>query len=216
MRVLVACEYSGRVREAFRELGHEAYSCDLLPSDDNSPYHCQGDVLEIIHDGWDLMIAHPPCTFLASSGAKWLYHPEDKGLPVEGRRPHPLYPNRKGDREDAANFFMALWEAPIERVAIENPVGYMSTVFRKPDQIVHPWWFGEEASKATCLWLRGLPELVATDVVGKGEYLTTSGGKKIPKWYSDAPSGSKAERQKARSKTFLGMAKAMAEQWGNS
>lgn len=215
MRVLVACEYSGRVRDAFLDRGHDAWSCDLLPTESPRGFHWQGDIKDILYDGWDLLIAHPPCTFLASSGSRWLYHPDDKHLPVEGRRPHPLYPDRKKDRQDAIDFFMMLWNAPIPHIAVENPVGVMSSVLRKPDQIVHPWQFGEEVSKATCLWLKNLPKLKPTKIVGKGEIVTLSSGKKIPAWYSNAPSGTKEERQKARSRTFKGMAEAMAEQWSN-
>lgn len=161
------------------------------------------------------MIAHPPCTFLSSSGAQWYYHPDDKLLPIEKRRPHPKYPTRALDREMGVGFFMALMNAPIAHIAVENPVGIMSTRFRKPDQIVQPYWFGDEATKSTCLWLKNLPVLNPTNMVGKGEILTLSNGTKIPKWFSDAFRLPKEERQKVRSKTFPGFAEAMAEQWGN-
>lgn len=121
MRVLVACEYSGRVRDAFLDMGHNAWSCDLLPTESPRGFHYQGDIKDILYDGWDLLIAHPPCTFLASSGSRWLYHPDDKHLPVEERRPHPLYPDRKKDRQDAIDFFMMLWNAPIPHIAVEKP-----------------------------------------------------------------------------------------------
>ena len=217
MKVLIACEESQAVTKAFRELGHEAYSCDILPASGGHPeWHIQRDVFEVINEGWDLMVAHPPCTFLAVSGASWYYHPEDKNLPVEQRRPHPRYPNRAMDREMAVGFFMALMNAPIERIAVENPIGIMSSRFRKPDQIVQPWQFGDSASKSTCLWLKNLPKLTATEIVDKGEIVTFASGKSMPKWYADAlyTAKTKEERQTLRSKTFPGIAKAMAEQWG--
>lgn len=186
MRVLVACEFSGTVREEFAKLGHDAWSCDILPSDIPGQ-HYQCDVLEVLNREWDLMIAHPPCTHLASSGARW-------------------WANKGQEQEDSVRFVRQLAEAPIERIAIENPVGYLSTAWRKPDQIVQPWQFGDEYQKTTCLWLKGLPLLEPTKVVGKGEFVI-HGGKKIPKWYSN--------RTMDRSKTFPGIARAMAEQWGN-
>lgn len=217
MKVLIACEESQAVTKAFRELGHEAYSCDILPASGGHPeWHIQRDVFEVINEGWDLMVAHPPCTFLAVSGASWYYHPEDKNLPVEQRRPHPRYPNRAMDREMAVGFFMALMNAPIERIAVENPIGIMSSRFRKPDQIVQPWQFGDSASKSTCLWLKNLPKLTATEIVDKGEIVTFASGKSMYKWYADIlyTAKTKEERQTLRSKTFPGIAKAMAEQWG--
>lgn len=233
MKVLVACEESQRVCIAFRDLGHEAYSCDILPCSGGHPeWHFKQDVLSLIESKegvletgeyqkingeWDLMIAHPPCTYLSSSGAQWYYHPEDKDLPIDKRRPHPKYPNRAKDREDGKNFFMKLVNANIERIAIENPVGIMSTHYRKPDQIVQPYYFGDEATKTTCLWLKNLPLLEPTNMVGKGEIVTLSSGKKIPKWYSDAfaKATTAEERRTMRSKTFPGFANAMAKQWGN-
>ena len=205
----------------FRALGHEAYSCDLLPASGGHPeWHLQGDVFEFLESGigWDLMIAFPPCTYLAVSGAQWYYHPEDKHLPVELRRPHPKYPNRAQDRDDAVRFFMKLYHTPhAKRVAIENPVGIMSTEFRKPDQIIQPWMFGDEATKTTCLWLRDLPPLVPTDIVSKGERTTFTSGKSHPKWYADALAQAKTpeERRTLRSKTFPGIARQMAQQWSN-
>lgn len=214
MKILVACEYSGRVREAFRKLGHDAWSCDLLPSDDNSPYHIQGNVLNYLYEcDWDMMIAHPPCTFLAVAGASWFYHPDDKHLPTEKRRPHPKYPNRRKDQQEALDFFLALYNAPIPMVAVENPVGVISTKFRKPDQIIHPWMFGDEAHKATCLWLRGLPKLTPTNIVGKGEFKTAKSGKRGAAWNWWLPPGE--DRWKIRSTTFQGIADAMAAQWSN-
>ncbi len=232
INILVACEESQRVCTEFRKLGFNAFSCDLLPCSGGHPeWHFQHDVLEIIKnrggilqsgdseyiDGdWDLMVAHPPCTFLAVSGAKWYYHPEDKDLPIEKRRPHPNFPTRAKDREEGAAFFMQLANADIKRIAIENPVGIMSTRFRKPDQIVQPWMFGDSASKKTCLWLKNLPKLEPTDVVDEGEYIEFGSGRRLAKWYSDGLTKTKTpeERRTWRSKTFPGFAKAIAEQWG--
>ncbi|MCQ2735432.1 MAG: hypothetical protein MJ212_05750 [Alphaproteobacteria bacterium] len=231
LNVLVACEESQRVCTEFRKLGHNAYSCDILDCSGGHPeWHFKQDVLEVIKDHggtlqtgeklyingeWDLMIAHPPCTYLAVSGARWYYHPDDKDLPIEKRRPHPRFPNRAQDREDGAAFFMALVNAPIEHIAVENPVGIMNTRYRKPDQVVQPYFFGDEASKSTCLWLKNLPLLEPTDIVGKGEMVELSSGKRLPKWYSDALVKAKTpeERRNLRSKTFPGFAKAIAEQW---
>lgn len=231
LNVLVACEESQRVCSEFRRLGHNAYSCDLLECSGGHPeWHFHQDVLEVIKnkggrlqngkemyiDGdWDIMIAHPPCTYLAVSGARWYYHPDDKDLPMEQRRPHPRFPNRAKDREEGAAFFMALINAPIEHIAVENPIGIMNTRYRKPDQVVQPYYFGDEASKSTCLWLKNLPPLEKTNVVGTGEWVELSSGKRLPKWYSDALTKAKTaeERRNLRSKTFPGFAKAMAEQW---
>lgn len=185
MKVLIACEYSGRVRESFREKGHEAVSCDILPSLVEGP-HRQEDVLGILAEGWDLLVAFPPCTHLARSGARW-------------------FPLKEKEQNEAADFFMALINAPIPKIAIENPVGVMSTRYRKPDQIIHPWMFGDEARKQTCLWLKNLPLLKSTEIVSEGE-IVVHGGKKIPAWYSN--------HKKRRDLTFLGIAKAMADQWG--
>jgi hypothetical protein len=194
VRVLVACEFSGVVRRAFQELGHAAWSCDILPAEDDSPWHYQCDVREVLATGWDLMIAHPPCTYLASSGLHW-----------NTRRPE-----RAKLTEDAIEFVMTLANAPIPRIAIENPIGCLSTRWRKPDQIIQPWQFGHDASKATCLWLKGLPLLQPTDVLPGGKTArranqTASGQNKLP------PS---ADRWKLRSVTYKGIAQAMAEQWG--
>lgn len=164
---------------------------------------------------WDLMVAHPPCTYLCVSGAAWYYHPEDKGLPIEQRRPHPKYPNRAKDREEAVNFFMELYNSGVKRIAIENPVEIMSTRFRKADQIIEPWMFGDEASKKTCLWLKNLPKLTPTKIVGKGEVVEGKNGFRMQKWCCDTYGLPKEERQKIRSKTFPGIAEAIAEQWGN-
>lgn len=189
MRVLVACEYSGRVRQAFRELGHDAWSCDLKPAADDSEYHIQKDAIYVSNmQGWDLMIAHPPCTHLAVSGARWF------------KEKHSL-------QLDALSFVRVLMGAPIDKICIENPVSIISSRVRKPDQIIQPWMFGDPYQKTTCLWLKNLPKLVPTNIVDKGEFVI-HGGKKLPKWYSN--------RELARDMTFLGIAKAMAQQWGNN
>ena len=231
MNVLIACEESQRVCIEFRKLGHNAYSCDILPSSGgHSEWHFKQDVFEVIKNKgeiletgneyyiegeWDLMIAHPPCTYLAVSGASWYYHPEDKNLPFDKRRPHPKFPNRAYDREEAVKFFMKIINSNIEHIAVENPIGIMSTRYRKPDQIIQPYYFGEEFSKKTCLWLKNLPLLKPTKIVGKGEIITYASGKRMAKWFSDALTKSKTpeERRSLRSKTFLGIAKAMAKQW---
>ena len=191
MRILIACEYSGAVRDAFRAKGHEAVSCDLLPTDVPGP-HYQGDVFDIINDGWDMMIAHPPCTHLAVSGARW-------------------FKDKQTEQAEALEFVRRLMNAPIQFIAIENPVSIISSRIRKPNQIIQPWMFGHEATKTTCLWLQGLPELQPTDMVGKGERHVTKSGKSLPKWYNMPPS---PDRWKERSRTFPGIASAMADQWG--
>jgi hypothetical protein len=235
--ILIACEESQAVTKKLRDLGHNAYSCDLLPCSGEHPeWHIQGDVFDVIKEnknisfkpakgpkvnlkeGWDMMIAHPPCTFLASSGAQWFYHPEDSHLPTWDRRPHPKYPNRKADQESAIDFVKNLLQAPIKEIAVENPVGVISAAFRPPDQIVQPYMFGDAATKTTCLWLRGLPlltPLFAGEDVDKGERVTFKSGKSQPKWYADALAKAKTpeERRTLRSKTFEGMAEAFAYQW---
>jgi len=224
MKVLIACEESQAVCKEFRLLGHEAYSCDLLPCSGGHPeWHIQGDVFKILSDGWDLMIAHPPCTYLAVSGARWYYHPDDKDLPVEHRRPHPMYPNRMNDMMDSVEFVKALYNSNVDKIAIENPIGMLSTRWMKPTQIIQPWMFGDEATKTTCLWLKNLDELKPTNIVSKGErfeWIDSKTGKKKsqPMWYYKALSEAKTkqERQTLRSKTFKGIAKAMAEQWGKN
>lgn len=230
LNVLIACEESQRVCLEFRKLGHNAYSCDLLPCSGGHPeWHFKCDVLEVIKNkggilengetvfingDWDIMVAHPPCTFLAVSGAKWYYHPDDKNLPIEQRRPHPKFPNRAKDREDGAAFFMSLANANIKHIAIENPVGIMNTRFRKPDQIIQPWQFGDSASKKTCLWLKNLPPLEPTKIVDPGEFIEFGSGRRLAKWYSDGLTKTKTaeERRTFRSKTFPGFAKAIATQ----
>lgn len=191
MQVLIACEYSGTVRDAFIARGHDAISCDLLPSETPGP-HYQGPVQDLLGYGWDLMIAHPPCTHLAVSGARW-------------------FKDKAQEQAEALAFVRLLLAAPIPRIALENPVSIISSRIRKPDQIIQPWQFGHEASKTTCLWLRGLPPLTPTNVVGKGARHVTKSGKSLPKWYNLPPS---ADRWKIRSATFQGIADAMANQWG--
>ena len=181
MRVLVACEFSGTVREAFRRKGHDAWSCDLLPTEIPGQ-HIRGDVSQILGDDWDLLIAHPPCTHLAVSGARW-------------------FADKREEQAEALEFVRMLLDAPIERVALENPISIISSKIRKPDQIIQPWQFGHGETKATCLWLNGLPLLRPTDIV-KGRLARVH---KLP------PS---AERWKERSRTYEGIAGAMANQWG--
>jgi hypothetical protein len=216
-RILIACEESQTITKAFRTLGFEAYSCDLLPCSGGHPeWHFQQDVFEIINEGWDLMIAHPPCTYLASSGSQWLSHPEDKSLPFDERRPHPKYPNRRKDMMDSVEFVKALYDSNIPSIAIENPIGLLSSRWKKPNQIIQPYMFGDEATKSTCLWLKNLPLLTPTNIVGKGERTVFTSGKSHPKWYADAlkKAKTKEERQTLRSKTFQGIADAIANQWG--
>jgi len=199
MKVLIACESSGTVRNAFRALGHDAWSCDLLNADDGSQYHIKGDCMTAIHGykTWDLLIAHPPCTYLSVSGMHWT---------TRGLRDPQL-------TEDAFEFARLLFDAPIDKICIENPVSIISSRIRNPDQIIQPYQFGHDASKKTCLWLKGLPLLQHTnfvpgrDVAGKKRWAnqTDSGQNKLP------PS---KDRWKLRSKTYEGIAKAMAEQWG--
>ena len=219
-RILVACEESQATTKAFRELGHEAFSCDLLPCSGGHPeWHFQEDIFKVIErePKFDLMIAHPPCTYLAVSGAQWLSNPDDRNLPFEDRRPHPKYPNRRKDMLDSVEFVKSLYNSDIEHIVIENPIGLLSSRWKKPNQIVQPYMFGDEATKTTCLWLKNLPLLEATNIVGKGERTVFSSGKSHPKWYADALKNAKTkeERQTLRSKTFDGMAKAFAQQWGS-
>jgi hypothetical protein len=170
----------------------------------------------VIDGDWDIMIGHPPCTFLAVSGAKWLYHHDDKDLPVEKRRPHPHFPTRRQDQIDGMNFFLLLANAKVKRIAIENPVGIMSSKWRKPDQSVQPYMFGDPYSKNTCLWLKNLHPLhPSNETDDHGERIYFESGKSQPLWYSDGMTKTKTkeERQKWRSKTFPGIARAIAEQW---
>jgi len=219
MRVLVACEESQTITKAFRKLGHEAFSCDLLPCSGGHPeWHFQQDVFTVLDQGWDLMVAHPPCTMIAGSSVQWLSHPEDKHLPFEHRRPHPKYPTRRDEMLQSIEFVKALYNCNIERVAIENPVGLLGSRWRKADQIIQPYQFGDEATKTTCLWLKNLPPLKHTNVVSKGERTVFASGKSHPKWYADALANAKTkqERQTLRSKTFPGIADAIADQWSRS
>lgn len=196
MKVLVACEYSGKVRKAFECKGHKAISCDFLPSDDASKNHYQGDVKDIINDEWDLLVAFPPCTYLCSSGLHW----------------NKKYPDRIKKTQDALNFVLFLMQAPIQKIAIENPIGCISSVIRKPDQYIQPYDFGHDASKKTCLWLKNLPCLLPTKFV---EPRIVNGKKR---WSNQTDSGQNRigpseYRWKIRSKTYTGIAQAMAEQW---
>lgn len=200
MRVLVACEYSGVVREAFKAKGHYVMSCDLLDTEIPGN-HYQGDVRDVLNYSWDLMIAHPPCTFLTSAGARWNYHPEDSDLPFHERRPHPSYPNRRQDQKDALDFVNLLMNANIGKIAIENPIGIISTNIRKPEQVIQPWMFGHGETKATCLWLKNLPPLSPTEIVEGRESRIHMMGESKNRW-------------KERSRTYLGIAQAMADQWG--
>ena len=183
MRVLVACEYSGVVRDAFAMRGHHAVSCDLLPSEgDPNLGHYEGDVRDLLHHSWDLMICHPPCTHLAVSGARW-------------------FKDKQAEQAEALDFVRLLLEAPIPRIALENPVSIISSRIRKPDQIIQPWQFGHGETKATCLWLKNLPKLVPTNIVEGRE----------ARVHKMAPG---PDRWKERSRTYAGIAEAMAEQWG--
>ena len=184
MRVLVACEYSGRVRDAFLKRGHYALSCDLLPCEsEQSGDHYQGDVTDILDHGWDLMIAHPPCTHLAVSGARW-------------------FKDKQQEQKEALDFVKLLLDAPIGRIALENPISIISSRIRKPDQVIQPWQFGHGETKATCLWLKNLPKLTPTNIVEGRE----------ARVHKMAPG---PNRWKERSRTFEGIANAMAEQWSN-
>lgn len=213
MKVLVACEESQAVTIELRKLGIEAYSCDILPCSGGHPeWHIQGDVIQQLNKDWDMMIAFPPCTHLAVSGAAWF----------EQKR-------KDGRQQKGIDFFMSIVNAPISRIAIENPIGIMSKIYRKPDQVIQPYYFGDNAQKSTCLWLKNLPKLYHNDKpnlfddivthTDKGEmieFISKKGIKKTqPKWYADALKLDADDRSKIRSKTFLGIAKAMAEQWGS-
>lgn len=182
MKVLIACEFSGTVRKAFRERGHDAWSCDLLESEDDSEFHIKDDCLKILNQGWDLMICHPPCTHLAVSGARWFKEKQQEQL-------------------EALDFVRELLAAPIDKICLENPVSVISSKIRKPNQIIQPWQFGHGETKATCLWLKNLPKLKPTNIVQGRE----------AKVHKMAPG---PDRWKERSRTYLGIAEAMAEQWG--
>lgn len=218
MRVLIACEYSGRVRDAFKARGHDAWSCDLLPTEQPGN-HYQGDVRDVLDQGWDLMIAHPPCTYIAASGLHW----------------NKRVPGREQQTAEGLAFVRMLLDAPIARIALENPIGAIGTRIRKPSQIIQPYQFGDDASKATCLWLKNLPPLVPTRYVpprlvccglvlnestGPRGCLDCEGSKKArPRWANQTDSGQNklapaADRWKERSRTYQGIADAMASQWG--
>ena len=183
MNVLVACEFSGIVREAFRKRGYNAWSCDLLESEIPSKYHIRDDVLHHLHDGWDMMIAHPPCTYLAVSGARW-------------------FKERQSQQVQALDFVSVLMNAPIEKIVVENPISVISTKIRKPDQIIHPYQFGHAETKTTCLWLKNLPKLIPTKIIKP----LVSGVHKF--------AGNNSLHSLDRSRTYPGIADAMAEQWG--
>jgi site-specific DNA-cytosine methylase len=212
MKILVACEESQAVTIEFRKKGHEAFSCDILPCSGGHPeWHLQQDVTELLKQEWDMVIAFPPCTYLTNAGTRHY-----------SRRINPEWKviEREQKREEAANFFMLFANANCKKIAIENPVGYMNNKFRKPDQIIHPYYFGDVAKKRTCLWLKGLSLLKPTNMLEEPEpmYICKGekcNGKKIG-WTEGMRNikGGQEERAKARSKTFPGIAKAMAEQWG--
>ena len=233
MKVLVACEESQRVCSAFRARGHEAYSCDIIdPSGTHPEWHIKGDVLPILNpppiiltsyppqnapisfktmDGtyhevsrWDLIIAHPPCTYLTVTGNRWFNVEKYGEKAIERARL----------REEAKDFFMAFINADCDRIAVENPIGVMSTSYRKPDQIIQPYWFGDPFEKRTCLWLKGLPKLKPTNMVKPEPRIEYSSGSTLPAWFAEAASLPAAERSRIRSQTFPGFAEAMAEQWG--
>lgn len=199
MKVLIACEFSGIVRDAFAARGHDVWSCDLLSSE-RPGNHIQGDVLEVLGDGWDLMVAHPPCTYLCNMGIWWNHK----------------RPERWAETDKASKFFMQLADADIPRIAIENPVGTMSTKWRKPEQVINPWQFGHEANKPTCLWLKGLPRMTPTNIVGKGQFYGTRPGRRWSAWMHKTSGMRKTERARIASRTFQGIAEAMAEQWSAS
>jgi site-specific DNA-cytosine methylase len=192
MKILIACEYSAVVRDAFRKLGHDAWSCDILPCEGDPKYHYQCDVLTLLDKGWDMMIAHPPCTHLSVSGARWF---------TEGKKPWYL-------REEALDFVRKLMDAPIPHICIENPVSVISSQIRKSDQLIHPWQFGHLEEKRTCLWLKNLPKLIPTKIV-KEEMDKLPVKEKYRIWWMGSGKGHE------RSKTYQGIADAIAEQWGN-
>ena len=204
MKVLVACEESQRVCVEFRKRGHEAYSCDIEPCSGGHPeWHLQQDVVPLLEKDWDLIIAHPPCTYLTVTGNRW-FNVEKYGDKAR---------EREREREKAARFFMLFWNSKCKRVVIENPIGYMSRYFRKPDQIIQPFQFGDKARKATCLWMRGVEKLRPTNIVEPVIIKYKNGKGTDNPWHMETMKLPPKERAKARSKTFMGIAKAMAEQW---
>jgi|TARA_B110000908_G_C10069690_1_gene364508 hypothetical protein len=210
MKVLIACEESQAVTKEFRKIGIEAYSCDILDCSGGHPeWHIKGDAIaEAYSEKYDMMIAHPPCTFLAVSGARWMYN-KDGSVNQE----------RLKSQNEALEFVQKLMNAPIDKIAIENPISVISSKIRKPDQIIQPWHFGDKAQKSTCLWLKNLPKLVHTNIVDKGEFFefTSKKGekKRMAMWYYEALKTAKTveERRSLRSKTYKGIAEAMATQW---
>jgi hypothetical protein len=213
MKILIACEESDEVRSQFENLGFDAYSCDILPNRNNNAKHFQNNIFDIINNNWDLMIAFPPCTDLASSGAAWFKKKIESG-----------------QQQKSIDFFLKLANANIKHIAIENPIGIMSKIYKKPDQIIQPYYFGDPYKKTTCLWLKNLPKLYHNKTINlfdknithtnQGDFFywtdkKTNKIKKQPLWYTEAFFKNKKDRQKIRSKTFTGIAKAMALQWGN-
>lgn len=204
-KVLIACEESQAVTKEFRALGHEAYSCDILPCSGGHPeWHLQTDVTELLNERWDMILAFPPCTYLTVTGNRW-FNVERYGAKAI---------QRHKDREEAIKFFMLFANADCHRIAIENPVGIMSSEWRKPDCIIQPYQFGDPYEKKTCLWLKGLEPLRPTNIVEPPRRTEFKSGKTMPAWYAEAWKLPKEERAKLRSKTFPGIAKAMAKQWG--
>ncbi len=205
MKILVGCEESQAVTIELRKLGHEAYSCDLQDCSGGHPeWHLQQDVTELLKQKWDMIIAFPPCTYLTVTGNRWfnIERYGDKAI------------KRHADRKEAIDFFMMFANADCEKIAIENPVGVMSSEWRKPNQIINPYQFGDAFEKKTCLWLKGLPELKPTNIVEPPKRTEFKSGKTMPAWYADAWKLPPKERAALRSKTFIGVAKAMASQWG--
>lgn len=206
MRILLACEESQAVTIEMRKLGHEAFSCDLLPCSGGYPeWHLQQDVTELLKQKWDMIVAFPPCTYLTVTGNKWF------NIERYGEQAIQRHKNRKF----AINFFKMFAECDCEKVAIENPVGIISSEWRKPDQIIHPWMFGDPFEKKTCLWLKNLPKLEPTNIVKPPKRIEFKSGKSMPTWYADTWKLPKEERAILRSKTFGGIAKAMAMQWAS-
>jgi len=205
MKILIACEESQAVTKEFRKLGHEAYSCDIMECSGGHPgWHLMQDVTELLKQDWDMIIAFPPCTYLTVTGNRW-FNIEKYGEKAI---------KRHADRDEAVDFFMLLASANCEKIVIENPVGVMSSNWRKPDQIINPYQFGDAFEKKTCLWLKGLQKLIQTCVVKPPPRAEFASGRSMPVWYAESWKLPKDERAKLRSKTFPGIAKAMAEQWG--
>lgn len=200
LKILVACEFSGIVREAFRKYGHDAWSCDIIDAKDKSKYHIKDDVLKHLNDGWDIMIAHPPCTHISTSGQRWF---------TEGRKSYTL-------QKEAISFIEKLWTADIPRICIENPMGILPnrSILGKPSQITSPHFFGHKSIKTTCLWLKNLPILIPTEKC-EPEYVITKSGRKWSKWFYETSCIPYEKRGQERSITFKGIAEAMAKQWSD-